>query len=187
MNRQQLEHILRASGSITNENIILVLGSQSILGAHPNIPESLARSMEADVFPWKAPDKTDLINGTIGEITPFQTTFGYYAHGLPPDACPLPKGWDKRLHTIKNSNTAPVTGLCLDPVDLAISKLAAGRPKDLEFVEELLHYRLINHKVLTKLIPLLPQQSLVECAEKNLLIVNQRLKNRPHEPPPQAG
>lgn len=38
MTRAQLEHIVRAAGSITDESVILVLGSQSILGAFPARP-----------------------------------------------------------------------------------------------------------------------------------------------------
>jgi hypothetical protein len=37
-----------------------------------------------------------------------------------------------------------VRGLCLDPTDLAVSKLAAGRPKDLDFVRVLLRERLVT-------------------------------------------
>ena len=70
MKRHQLEHILRASGAITDETEIVILGSQSILGQYPEPPEALCRSMEADAFPLNAPDKADLIDGTIGERSP---------------------------------------------------------------------------------------------------------------------
>jgi hypothetical protein len=39
-------------------------------------------------------------------------------------------------------------GLCLEVHDLAISKLAAGREKDLEFVEAMLAHSLTNIEVL---------------------------------------
>jgi hypothetical protein len=132
MTIEQLEHIIRAAGSITNEKAILILGSQAILGSVENAPEKLLLSMEADVFPLTAPDKMELINGSIGEISRFHQTFGYYAHGILPESCPLPVGWDKRLNPIKNENTNGITGLCLSADDLACSKLAAGRPKDLD-------------------------------------------------------
>jgi len=45
MTRQQLEHILRASGAITDEEDIVIFGSQAILGMYPNPPEELCRSM----------------------------------------------------------------------------------------------------------------------------------------------
>ena len=43
-------------------------------------------------------------------------------------------------------------GLCLEKHDLAFSKLAADREKDMEFVRELLKHRLINRGKLMRLI-----------------------------------
>ena len=37
---------------------------------------------EAEVFPREHPERSDLIDGTIGEGSPFQQSFGYYAHGV---------------------------------------------------------------------------------------------------------
>jgi len=175
MTLAQLEHILRASGAITDENVILVLGSQSILGTFPELPGDLGVSMEADVFPLKAPEKTDLINGAIGEITHFQSTFGYYAHGLPPEACPLPEGWEKRLHPVQNENTRGVLGLCLDPADLAASKLVAGRPKDIAFVAELLAHGLIKQGKLVEHIQQFKLQPHIDLASHNLVIATRDL------------
>jgi len=53
MNRLQLEHLLRAAGSIAGQDRVIVIGSQSILGAWPDAPASLLLSMEADfVSTW---------------------------------------------------------------------------------------------------------------------------------------
>ena len=49
MNRIQLEHIVRASSAITLEREFVVVGSQSVLGAHPEAPEELLRSMDLDL------------------------------------------------------------------------------------------------------------------------------------------
>jgi hypothetical protein len=57
MTRAQLEHIVRAAGAITDEPVILVLGSQSILGAFPSAPAPLDVSREADVCPMHAPER----------------------------------------------------------------------------------------------------------------------------------
>ncbi len=176
MTRQQLEHIIRASGSVTDQRVILVLGSQAILGAVEDAPEKLLISMEADVFPLKDPDKMDLINGSIGEISRFHETFGYYAHGIPPDSCPLPAGWDKRLNPIKNENTNGITGLCLSALDLACSKLAAGRPKDLDFVTEILAKKIVTPLDLGRLVNDLPQEVHRASAKRSLQIVEHRLR-----------
>ena len=41
MNRLQLEHIIRAAGSIADDREIIVLGSASIVGQFPDFPEDL--------------------------------------------------------------------------------------------------------------------------------------------------
>jgi len=138
MNRRQLEHVLRASGSISGSRDIVVIGSQAILGAHPDAPEELLRSMEADIYPLDAPDRADLIDGCIGELSPFHEAFGYYAHGVGPESAILPAGWRSRLIRLENENTGGTVGWCLSSVDLAISKLCAGRKKDVDFVHGLL-------------------------------------------------
>ena len=177
MTRLQLEHILRAAGSVTDEKVILVLGSQSIHGSVDPVPAELLHSMEADVFPLKAPAKVDVINGSIGEITHFQETFGYYAYGIPPDACPLPRNWELRLHTIKNENTGGVLGLCLDVADLACSKIAAGREKDLEFVMEMLRHRFVSIDRLKALSEELPDAAHRVSAFRSLEILEGRQRS----------
>lgn len=157
MTRAQLEHLIRAAGAITGSNPILVLGSQSILGRFPSPPPELAVSMEADLCPLDAPEAADVISGSIGEITVFQDTFGYYAHGLPPDACVLPDGWRTRLVAIESPATRGYTGLCLDPADLACAKLVAGRPKDLDFVAGLVRHSLVDPDGVRTRIGLLPR------------------------------
>jgi hypothetical protein len=47
-------------------------------------------------------------------------------------------------------STAGKTGLCVEAHDLAASKLAAYRPKDKEFVRQLLIEKMIDDKVLAE-------------------------------------
>lgn len=144
MTRAQLEHIIRAAGSITEEDRLVIIGSQAILGAYPNAPEALRASMEADTFPEANPEKADIIDGCIGELSPFHETYGYYAHGVTPEAAILPRNWRDRLIHLSSPATKGHTGLCLSPADLAVSKLLAGREKDLSFVETMLNEKLIT-------------------------------------------
>lgn len=51
MKREELEHLIRTAAAITDQNEIIVVGSQSILGAIPNALESLRLSMSADIYP----------------------------------------------------------------------------------------------------------------------------------------
>lgn len=137
MKREDLEHILRAAAAITRETEFVVLGSQSILGAFPDAPEPLLRSMEADLFPRARPALADVIDGAIGELSPFHHTFGYYAQAVGPETAILPRGWESRCRRVENQNTGGAVGFCLDPVDLAVSKVIAGRAKDHEFLRAL--------------------------------------------------
>ena len=138
MTREQLEHIIRAAGSIANDREIIVVGSQAILGAVPNATPQLLVSMEADVYPKNHPSRWNVIDGSIGEGSPFHESFGYFAQGVDETTAVLPQGWKDRLVEVRNENTAGVTGWCLEPHDLAVSKLVAGRRKDIGFVRECL-------------------------------------------------
>ena len=144
MNREQLEHVIRAAASISGEDRIVIIGSQSILGLYPDAPASLLTSMEADAFPECAPDKSDIIDGCIGELSPFHETYGYYAHGVSPDTAILPTDWRNRLLEIKTPATYNSVGLCLSPADLAVSKLLAGRDKDFAFVRTMVAEGLVT-------------------------------------------
>jgi hypothetical protein len=138
MNLRQLEHVLRAGGSITGCREIVVIGSQALLASCPDAPAELLVSMEVDCYPRDRPDRADLIDGSIGELSPFHETFGYYAHGVGPETASLPSGWSGRVVRLENERTAGTVGLCLSPADLAVSKLLAGREKDLDFVRAML-------------------------------------------------
>ena len=51
---------------------------------------------------------------------------------------------------VENANTGGGAGLCLEVHDLAVSKLIAGREKDLEFIHALLRRRLVEKGVLAE-------------------------------------
>ena len=55
---------------------------------------------------------------------------------------------DDEIVVIKNENTNGIAGLCLEVHDLAISKIVAGRTKDLEFIQELIRHEMIRKKIM---------------------------------------
>ena len=144
MTRPQLEHIIRAAAGNADADDLVVVGSQAILGSFPDAPAELLESMEADVFPRDKPHDSILIDGGIGELSPFHETFGYYAHGVDETTATLPEGWRERLVPICNENTRGATGWCLEVHDLAVSKLVAGREKDVAFIAALFRHRLAS-------------------------------------------
>jgi hypothetical protein len=146
MKRSELEHIIRASGEIADDDEIVIIGSQAILGQFPDAPTQLLVSMEADIYPKGDPAKANLVDGAIGEGSSFHELHGYYAQGVGEKTATLPTDWQSRLFAVNNENTNGVTGLCLEVHDLAVSKMIAMRPKDLAFVQELVRHNMIEEK-----------------------------------------
>lgn len=136
MKKQQLDHVLRAAGRITGERQFLIIGSQSLHGRHPDLPDDILRSAEVDLVAKRNVDRTEWLNA-IGQDSPFHETFGYYADPVDETTATLPEGWKSRLVNLPPGDTEGVTGLCLDPHDLAIAKYVAGREKDRIFTRAL--------------------------------------------------
>jgi len=168
MNRHELEHIIRAAGEIAGVERVIIFVSQAILAQFSDLPEQftdddnsgisilledhkiLFRSVEADVIIPDSIEKTELVEGAIGELSSFHDTFGYYAQGVDFNTSKLPEGWENRLVEICNENTNGVSGLCLEIHDLIISKLYAGRKKDIEFFESAVNLGLLSQETLLK-------------------------------------
>ena len=184
MSRNELEHIIRAAGEIAQVKKVIIFGSQSILAQFPYLSELsdkidraeislmiqerklLLRSIEADIMIPDSEEKTEMVEGAIGELSLFHNTFGYYAQGVDLSTSKLPEGWDGRLVEICNENTNGISGLCLEIHDLIISKLFAGRKKDIEFFKAAVHLGLLS------------KETLVERLNKTLVSNERRLSVR---------
>ena len=156
MTREELEHIIRASGDVTEQYEFVIVGSQSMLGAVPNPEEVFTVSMEADIYPLQAPELADKIDGAIGEGSQFHQRFGYYAQGVGPETATLSRDWLQRVHRIQNRNTNDRVGYCLDVLDLFLAKAAAGREKDREFCMALLEHGYVSPAQVLQLVPSMP-------------------------------
>ena len=148
MKRLHLEHIIRASTAILDVKAVVVVGSQSILGKYPNAPPELTESFEADVVVPADKAEKGLLEGSIGELSLFHDTFGYYVDEVAEVTSVLPDGWESRLIRVQNANTGGAVGLCLEPHDLAVAKYVAGRPKDRSFTLDMIRHGLVNKQEL---------------------------------------
>ena len=152
MNRTQLSHVLRAASRIASDPEVIVFGSQAILGSFDDadLPIEATRSMEVDLaFRNDIDDrKSDLVDGSSGELSSFHEKFGYYAQGVSIATAIIPSGWVDRVVAHRESDSAPSHAMCLDPHDLVVSKLVAGRQKDYEFAKALLGAELISLNLL---------------------------------------
>ena len=162
MTRAHLEHIIRAAGAIADLEDVVVIGSQAVLGGFPDAPSELQVSNEADVFFPQHPERGDLIDATIGEGSPFQRSFGYYAHGVDESTAILPQGWRDRLILVTGENTRFVGDWCLEVHDLAIAKYAAGREKDLAFTNALARHAMTCREVLEQRLASTPVDSQIQ-------------------------
>jgi hypothetical protein len=158
VNRAELEHLIRAAGTIANDDLVIV-GSQAVLGAFPNAPSELLRSMEADMYPRHNPAAADEIDGAIGDGSHFHSTFGIYAHGVGPETVIAPRGWEQRLIRVEARSAGDGVaraGWCLELHDLLLAKLAAGRERDWEFVEVAIRHGLARLSRLRERVELVP-------------------------------
>jgi hypothetical protein len=146
--REQLEHLIRAAAVIAADDEIVVIGSQAILGQFPQAPAPMRVSVEADLYPLNHPERADLIEGSIGELSPFHETFGYYAQGVGEETARLPQGWKERLIVVQNENTRGARGLCLEVHDLLVAKAIAGREKDLSFLSDAAEHQMADVGIL---------------------------------------
>ncbi len=136
MKKRQLDHVLRAAGRITGETKFLIIGSQSLHGRYPDLPDDIVRSAEADLIATANVDRTEWLN-SIGQDSEFHETYGYYVDPVDEMTATLPRGWEGRLVELPPGDTEGVVGLCLEPHDLAIAKYVARRQKDIVFTAEL--------------------------------------------------
>jgi len=166
--------ILRAAAQITGENEFIVIGSQALLGSHPDAPRSLCRSIEGDTYPKHHPERAIDIDDAIGELSPFHQEIGYYALGIAPETATQPTGWEDRLVEFRVDDPADTCGWCLEKHDLAFSKLAAGRSKDLEYIGELLAHKLINRGKIQRLIDSEENTELKSLLTRNWRIITSK-------------
>jgi hypothetical protein len=158
--RGELEHILRAAATIARDEDIRVVGSQAILGSfgEDELPEAAHASIEVDVTFYDDPhnDKSDAVDMHIGEGSAFHELHGYYAQGVDISVAHLPNGWKDRVKVYTGGGANGARAHCLDPHDLVISKLVAGRDKDFEFAHALLAQGLVSAQILIERAAQLP-------------------------------
>lgn len=153
MRRRELEKTLRVAGSVAGELEFFLIGSQAVHAYCKRTPTEVLISQECDIYPKNRPEIANLLHTEVGPESRFARTNGIYADVVTPELATLPTGWENRL---KRLRAGRVTAWCLEANDLVVSKLAAGRLKDLEFVGALLQMRLADAQVVRRRISKIP-------------------------------
>ncbi|WP_342359057.1 DUF6036 family nucleotidyltransferase [Terrarubrum flagellatum] len=135
--RRALEHVLRACASITGEKRFVVVGSSGIVAIVDNPPPEMLKTREIDLYAPDASDVervSDLIDGSIGSGSLFESTFGYAADGVSPGTAVLPADWRTRATIFSSEDSGGATAVIPSINDIALSKLVAWREKDREWI-----------------------------------------------------
>jgi hypothetical protein len=188
MNRQQLARLLRAACDVTKDPEVLVMGSQAVLGTwdEDELPPEATASMEVDIaFLDDGPDrkKADMVEGAIGELSQMHAAEGIYAEGISVSTAILPDGWQTRLCTWGLASSAPARPLFLEPHDLCVAKLMAGREKDYQFVGALISAAMVQPRIIEERLAMLSAETHKVAIARALRFV-QRSVSAPDRRPP---
>ena len=169
MLRSQLQHVILEIGRRFDLRDFYIIGSAAILAVLPNPPEgALTATRDVDVIPPNDDERlADQISFVLGEASEFEFEHGYYAQGVTSETpAYAPGGWMERALPIR---VDAYTGWCMEAHDLVLSKLGAGREKDLEFAKAAASLALIQRDELMRRLPL------VSCADEHRRLIENRI------------
>jgi hypothetical protein len=141
MRRHELEAALRAAARVSREREFVIIGSQAVHASCRRAPAEVLLSQECDLYPRNHAEKAELLHFELGRGSKFARKHGFYVDVVTPEIATLPSGWERRLKVLRLGN---VTAYCLEIHDLILSKLAAGRLKDLELAGVLFKLRIAD-------------------------------------------
>lgn len=159
--------------ALLREKEVIVIGSQSLHGTNPDLPDQIMVSNEMDVMLTTKLRLGMWISEVVGEGSPYHMENGFYIDNVfPADNLPvLAKNWESRATRIKIKEGDPgMTAVFLSPSDLAISKLALGRDKDFKFVQGMADNGVIDERSIAQILcddPIVNAQS-NDAAKQNL-------------------
>jgi len=169
MYRSQLQHVILEIGRRFDLHDFHIIGSAAILAALPNPPEgALTATRDVDVVPPHDDERlADRISFVLGEASDFDLEYGYYAQGVT-SKTPMyaPSGWMARAVPIRVED---YTGWCMEPHDLVLSKLGAGREKDIDFAKSAAALGLLQREVLLR------QLQDVACTDEHRRLIEARV------------
>jgi hypothetical protein len=147
VNRGQLFDLTERVKLVAGVELPVIVGSQSLYGVTPHVPEIVKRSVECDFLLLAVgPPAFRAVIEQIGFASNFQETHGYYADAVGLATIVLPTGWQERLVPLADE-TGNLRAYSLEVHDTCVSKLMAGREKDFAFIKELLDRRLVEMEI----------------------------------------
>lgn len=169
MVRSQLRHVILEIGRRFDLRDFYVIGSAAILAVLPDPPEgALTATRDVDVIPPADDERlADQISFVLGEASDFDLEHGYYAQGVTSKtAAYAPSGWMERAVPVC---VDAYTGWCMEAHDLVLSKLGAGREKDIGFAKSAADLALVQRD------RLLRQLRDVSCTDEHRRLIEDRV------------
>ena len=154
----------------------VLVGSQAIHGAVEQVPESVTASFEADfLLDHVAPSDLRAIGRELGAFSEYQDSTGTHADPVRRSILTLPRNWESRLQPLTDCGRD--VALCLEPHDISVSKIAAGRDKDWTFIGECTVAGIIDVPLLLKRCEAVPEHSRRLIVARNLKVLVERLES----------
>ena len=131
MRLDALTHLTRAVLAMAEVERVVIFGSASLLGRHPELGDQagspLLATYDADLIPLPFEEEIGMmLDEAFGEDRVFHQRFGYHADIVRPKVAEtFPSGWEDRLSALPGVEGA----FCLDPHDMAAAKCLIGREK----------------------------------------------------------
>ena len=142
--KSELFELIGEVQAILSGELPVIVGSQATHALKDDPPEVALESIECDFILYGGKfEERERINRELGILSAFQRERGYYADALSLATVVLPSNWQDRLQPLF-TNDERLVAQCLEIHDLAVSKLVAGREKDLEFLATALATRLVE-------------------------------------------
>ncbi len=174
MRKGQVEQLMRAAGKLARESEFFIIGSQAVHASVSKPPAEVLLSRECDIYPKNRPQTGDLLHQKLGPTSRFARREGYYADVVTPEIATLPAGWESRVKPLK---FGPITAWCLEIHDLVVSKLAAGRLKDLEFAAALLELGFAKRRTLFRRMARLDSEHDADRVRSRLKLVSDDIRS----------
>jgi hypothetical protein len=167
--RSQLQHVIFEIGRRFDLRDFYIIGSAAILAVLPNPPEgALTATRDVDVVPPQDDERlADQISFVLGEASDFDLEHGYYAQGVTSKTPTYaPSGWVARAVPVR---VEKYTGWCMEVHDLVLSKLGAGREKDIDFAKGVAALALVRRD------ELLHRLRDVACSDEHRRLIEDRI------------
>jgi hypothetical protein len=102
MQRNEVDHVLRAAASVTGHKTFVLIGSAALIARIKGpTPAGMLMTQEVDIYAFEVDnveELSDIIDGSIGQNSPFHSTFGFFADGVSPETAKMPSDWMDRFN-----------------------------------------------------------------------------------------